>query len=165
MARGFWERLLAFLVLPLTIFCCCGGAHFVHNYLDSLAPKLGTGVGLFVSSSAVAFYVVCGLVYGVTHREPLRSGVPQAAGIVAGALGGGAALAWLVLGQFPGTALERNGGYLGIVLLLVGLASLPGIVISEFDRLHAEAWAQQNAQREVQQRARAGELPEPDTDV
>jgi hypothetical protein len=152
MGRGFWECLLVPLTLPLLIVCGCGGAEFVQAWLDSLAPKLGTGIGLFVSATCATFYLIALVGLVVTRGVPLRP--VHACSIVLGSPAGGAGLTWLVMSQFPGTGVESNGGLLGIGVLLLALVVLPLTVLENRSEIDGPVETEQ----ERVQRLRTAEL-------
>ena len=152
MGHGLWEHLLVPLALPLLIVCGCGGAEFVQAWLDSLSPKLGTGIGLFVSATCGTFYLIALVGLVVTRGAPLRP--VHACAIVLGSPAGGAGFAWLVLSQFPGTDVERNGGLVGVGLLLLALVVLPLTVLEN----RAADFGPPETEQERVQRLRTAEL-------
>jgi hypothetical protein len=154
MARGFWEHLLALLFLLLSVFCCCGVTRYTQEYVDALVPRLGTGIGVFISTSLAAFYLVAALSAGITRSEPFRAryGVTL---ILAGAFLGGAGFTALVMKCFPGTNFEQHTGLFGFGLLLFTLAILP------FHIIESRQWrlAQAQARQEALERIRSGAAP------
>jgi hypothetical protein len=154
MARGFWEHLLALLFLPLSIVCCCGVTRFAQMSIDALIPRLGTGIGLFVTALCAAFYLLAAIGAALTRGEPIRAraGVTT---VITGTLAGGACLTWLVMTRFPGTEFEHHAGLIGFGLLLLGLVALPFRILEDRELRRAQAQARQD----VLERIRSGAPP------
>lgn len=154
MGRGFWEHLLVPLTLPVIIFCCSGGAESVRDWLDALSPKLGTGIGLFISATCAAFYPLALASIALNRGEPVRVAW-QVAALVGGSLVGGAGLTWLILDQFPDTNAARSGGLIGVGMLLIAFVVLP---ITVLENRHLNFDPPVETEQERVQRLRTAEL-------
>lgn len=152
MARGFWEQLLAFATLPLCVFCCCGGAQFAQELLDSLMPRIGTALGLFVTSSIVALHALALLGLGLNRGTPVSRASTALFG-VATALVLGVGLTCVVMRWSPHSTVERYGGLFGVGIVLIALVILPCQILADRGTRSARVqWRQ-----EAQQRACPGE--------
>lgn len=152
MGRSLLADLLWLVLLPLLLFGWCGGSHLLQVWLDSLAPRLGTGIGVFVVSAFVSFFLLAVAVATVNNRALEHSRAVRATARTA-SVAGGAAFTGLVLSEFPETEFAHLAGWSGLSLLV--LLAISGLE-SLLTRRELRNAAARSHQEEQQRRAERG---------